>query len=95
MSYYTGPMSYSQMPVRWSRDEKTAPVPGWGMWLDDVKKKPQIIGANGFGQDTDPSAPSTPAPVTTAATTMGSSMGLVAGGVIAGVIVGYLLGKGH
>ena len=49
MSYYTGPSDYHKMPVRWSRDEKTAPVPGWGMWLSDVHHKPQIIGASGFG----------------------------------------------
>jgi hypothetical protein len=97
MSYYTGPMSYYQSPVRWDQDEKTAPVPGWGMWLSDVGHKPQIIGANGFGRfgdaTTDPTAP--PASVATAATGLSSSLGYVFGGLVAGAVIGYLIGKGR
>lgn len=93
MSYYQGPMSYFQSPVRWDQDEKQAPVPGWGMWLSDVTHRPQIIGANGYGDaTTDPAAPP---PVATASAGLSSSMGYVFGGLLAGAVLGYLIGKGH
>ncbi len=95
MSYYTGPMSYYQSPVRWSHDEKQAPVPGWGMWLDDVTHKPQIIGANGFGDATTDPTVTPPASVATASAGLSSSLGYLFGGLVAGAIVGYMIGKGH
>ena len=76
---------YYQSHVRASVDERSAPVPGWGLWTNRLP--PRI----GVGQDVP--LPSDQGPVMQVLSSPGAPW-LILGGFVLGGIAGYLVARG-